>query len=67
VNYAAHADAAEALIAEIAAAGGRAMAVAADVAEAALGEVMVARTEAELGPVTILVNNTGVAWQDLPY
>ena len=35
VNYAAHADAAEALIAEIAAAGGRAIAVAADVAEAA--------------------------------
>jgi NAD(P)-dependent dehydrogenase (short-subunit alcohol dehydrogenase family) len=24
---------------------------------------MVARTEAELGPVTILVNNAGVAWQ----
>jgi NADP-dependent 3-hydroxy acid dehydrogenase YdfG len=26
-------------------------------------EAMVARTEAELGPVTILVNNAGVAWQ----
>src|SRR6202023_4253601 len=34
VNYAAHADAAEALVAEIAAAGGRAIAVAADVGKA---------------------------------
>ncbi len=34
VNYAVHADAAEALIAEITAVGGRAIAVAADVAEA---------------------------------
>jgi 3-oxoacyl-[acyl-carrier protein] reductase len=61
VNYAVHADAAEALIAEIA--GGRAIAVAADVADAAQVEAMVARTEAELGPVTILVNNAGVVWQ----
>jgi NAD(P)-dependent dehydrogenase (short-subunit alcohol dehydrogenase family) len=63
VNYAAHGDAAEALIAEIAAAGGRAIAVAADVAESAAVEAMVGRTETELGPVTILVNNAGVAWQ----
>ena len=61
VNYAAHGDAAEALIAEIAAAGGRAIAVAADVAEVAAVEAMVGRTETELGPVTILVNNAGVA------
>ena len=63
VNYAAHGDAAEALLAAIAAAGGRAIAVAADVAEVAAVEAMVARTEAELGPVTILVNNAGVAWR----
>jgi NAD(P)-dependent dehydrogenase (short-subunit alcohol dehydrogenase family) len=63
VNYAARADAAEALAAEIAAEGGRAIAVAADVAEAAAVEAMVARAEAELGPVTILVNNAGIAWQ----
>jgi NAD(P)-dependent dehydrogenase (short-subunit alcohol dehydrogenase family) len=63
VNYAAHADAAEALIAEIATAGGRAIAVAADVAQMAAVEAMIARTEAELGPVTILVNNAGVSWQ----
>ncbi len=63
VNYVAHADAAQTLIAEIAAAGGRAIAVAADVGDAAPVEAMIARTEAELGPVTILVNNAGVAWQ----
>jgi len=35
VNYAVHADAAEAVVAEIATAGGRAIAVAADVADSA--------------------------------
>src|SRR5262249_44208091 len=63
VNYAAHADAAQALVAEIASVGGRAIAAAADVADSAAVETMVARTEAELGPVTILVNNAGVSWQ----
>src|SRR5215468_2253018 len=63
VNYAAHADAAAALIAEIEAAGRRAISVAADVADATSVEAMVARTEAALGPVTILVNNAGVTWQ----
>src|SRR5215469_17056204 len=63
VNYAVHADAAEAVVAEIATAGGRAIAVAADVARSAAAEAMIARTEAELGPVTILVNNAGLAWQ----
>jgi NAD(P)-dependent dehydrogenase (short-subunit alcohol dehydrogenase family) len=46
VNYPAHADAAEALVAEPAAV-----------------EAMIARAEAELGPVSILVNNAGVSWQ----
>ena len=63
VNYAAHADAAQAVVAEIAAAGGRAIAVAADVAEPAAVEAMVGRAQSELGPVTILVNNAGVSWQ----
>ena len=63
VNYAAHADAAQAVVAEIAAAGGRAIAVAADVAEPAAVEAMVGRAQAELGAVTILVNNAGVSWQ----
>ena len=63
VNYAAHADAGNELVAEIAGAGGRAIAAAADVADAGAVAAMVARTEKELGPVTILVNNAGVAWR----
>ena len=63
VNYAAHADAAEAVVAEITALGGHSVAVPADVAEAAQVEAMVARAETELGPVTILVNNAGVSWR----
>ena len=63
VNYAAHADAAQALVAEIASAGGRAIAAKADVADQAAVEAMIARAQAELGAVTILVNNAGIAWQ----
>ena len=61
VNYAAHADEAETVVAEIATAGGRAIAIAADVADSAALEALVTRVEAELGPVTILVNNAGVS------
>jgi 3-oxoacyl-[acyl-carrier protein] reductase len=63
VNYAAHAQAAEEVVAELTRAGGRAIAVAADVADAAAVEAMVARTEKELGALTILVNNAGVSWR----
>jgi len=63
VNYAVNADAAEALVAEITTARGRAIAVVADVADSAAVEAMVTHTEAELGPVTTLVNNAGVSWQ----
>ena len=63
VNYAVHGDAAEALVAEIAAVGRRAIAVAADVADSGAVEAMIARTERELGPVSILVNNAGVSWR----
>ena len=63
VNYVAHADAAERLAAEIMAAGGRAVAAMADVAEAATVGMLVARAEKELGPVTILVNNAGTSWR----
>jgi 3-oxoacyl-[acyl-carrier protein] reductase len=54
INYATKAD--------IRAAGGPAIAVGADVADAAVVTAMAARTEAELGPISILVNNAGIAW-----
>jgi 3-oxoacyl-[acyl-carrier protein] reductase len=55
VNYRAGLDAAEALAAEI---GG--LAVRADVADPEQAAALVARVEAELGPVDVLVNNAGV-------
>jgi NAD(P)-dependent dehydrogenase (short-subunit alcohol dehydrogenase family) len=63
INYASNAEAARSLQAEIAAMGSRAIAVAGDVADTATVEAMVDRAMAELGPVTILVNNAGVAYQ----
>jgi NAD(P)-dependent dehydrogenase (short-subunit alcohol dehydrogenase family) len=63
VNYAAHADAADDLAAEIVADGGRAISAMADVAEHSAVEAMVVRIEKELGRVTILVNNAGVSWR----
>ena len=63
LNYATHADAADGLASEIAAGGGRAISVMADVADPSAVEAMVTRTEKELGPVTILVNNAGVSWR----
>ena len=45
---------------EITAAGGRAIAMASDVADFASVTDLVARTEAQLGPVDVLVNNAGV-------
>ncbi len=63
VNYAARSEAAEAVAKEINAAGGRAIAVATDVAEDAAVKGMINRVAAQLGPVTILVNNAGVSHQ----
>jgi 3-oxoacyl-[acyl-carrier protein] reductase len=65
VNYAAHAAAADEVVAEIKAAGGCAIAVAADVGDDTAVQAMAARTERELGAPTILVNNAGVAWRGL--
>jgi 3-oxoacyl-[acyl-carrier protein] reductase len=65
VNYAAHADAAEEVVAGIKAAGGRAISAAADVGDAAAVAAMVLRAEQELGSVTILVNNAGVSWRGM--
>jgi NAD(P)-dependent dehydrogenase (short-subunit alcohol dehydrogenase family) len=61
VNYVTRADAAESLVADITADGGRAIAVAADVSDDAAVEGMVDRVSAAFGPVTILVNNAGIA------
>src|ERR1700730_1619860 len=61
INYATRADEAEAAAGEIAATGGRVIAFQADVADADAVARMVTRTDAELGPVSILVNNAGVS------
>jgi 3-oxoacyl-[acyl-carrier protein] reductase len=60
VNYAASAAAANAVVDEIRAAGGRAIAVGADVADADAVAAMMAQAAAQLGTVTILVNNAGI-------
>ena len=61
VNYLSRGDAAESLVADIVSNGGRAIAVAADVADDAAVEDMVDRVGAAFGSVTILVNNAGVS------
>lgn len=63
VNYLNRADAAESLVSAIQTDGGQAIAVAADVADDAAVEGMVDRVSAAFGPVTILVNNAGIAYQ----
>ncbi len=59
VNYLSSAQSAEAVVAGIAAAGGRALAHQADVTDAAAVDAMVARAADALGPVDIVVNNAG--------
>lgn len=54
------ADAAEAIAAEIGAAGGRAIPVAGDVTDLAQVEGMVAAAGDQLGPISVLVNNAGI-------
>ena len=60
VNYRADADGADGVVAEIEAAGGRAFAVRADVADPAAPGVLVGALEERFGPVMVLVNNAGV-------
>jgi NAD(P)-dependent dehydrogenase (short-subunit alcohol dehydrogenase family) len=62
VNYANSGAAAELLIADIRASGGRAFAVAADVADEAAVKAMVAQVNREAGDITILVNNAGLGY-----
>jgi 3-oxoacyl-[acyl-carrier protein] reductase len=61
VNYRSQADKAEAVVAEIEAAGGRARAFGADVGDPAAAADLVGRVIAELGGLHILVNNAGIA------
>ena len=60
VNYATSKNEAEATAAEIRAAGGRALAVQADIADYAAVQRMVERVSGELGPIDVLVNNAGM-------
>jgi 3-oxoacyl-[acyl-carrier protein] reductase len=61
VNYARREDQASAVVETIRAAGGRALAVQADVADRGQVQTMVERVAADLGPVGVLVNNAGIA------
>lgn len=65
VNYHVRQDCANSLVAELAAEGLRAAAFQADVADRAQVEDMVRRVEDTFGPVSLLVNNAGVAGQAL--
>jgi NAD(P)-dependent dehydrogenase (short-subunit alcohol dehydrogenase family) len=66
VNYAGHADAAEAVVGSVTAVGGRARAIAADVSDARQVGALFEEAEAELGPLTGLVNNAGVFGESRP-
>lgn len=60
VNYHRQAAAAEAVVADIRAAGGTALAIAANVADEAGVAQLFAEVEAQLGPLSALVNNAGI-------
>src|SRR5579862_2390379 len=51
----------EAVVAEIKAAGGKAIALQASIAEREQVQAALAKLRAEFGPVTIVVNNAGIA------
>ncbi|MFL6792659.1 MAG: SDR family NAD(P)-dependent oxidoreductase [Bradyrhizobium sp.] len=61
INYHERGVETNALVKDIAAAGGRAIAVGADVSQADAVVQMVRQANAELGPIDILVNNAGIA------
>lgn len=60
VNYASSTERAEAVVAEIAAVGGRAIAIQADVSDPEAVTRMFGTVADELGPVAVLVNNAGI-------
>jgi 3-oxoacyl-[acyl-carrier protein] reductase len=66
VNYRSDRDAAGQVVADIERAGGKAVAVAADVADRGAPDELFAALEAEFGtPVLVLVNNAGISRDDL--
>ncbi|MFN2464321.1 MAG: 3-oxoacyl-[acyl-carrier-protein] reductase [Candidatus Dormibacteria bacterium] len=65
VNYAHGAKAAEAVVAEITAAGGRAIALQADVSDGAAAAGLVEAATTELGGLAVLVNNAGITRDNL--
>ena len=67
VNFHQSGGAAVALVSEIEAAGGRALAIGADVRERAQVETMVERVAATLGPVDILVLNAAIQFPMVPF
>lgn len=60
VNYSSSKEGAEKVVAEIEAAGGKAFAVAGNVADAAAIQPMVDAVAKKLGPIDVLVNNAGI-------
>ncbi len=67
VNYVANREQGQAVVADIAAAGGRAMLARADVTVRADVEALVRAVEAELGPIDILVNNANMSFPIVPF
>jgi 3-oxoacyl-[acyl-carrier protein] reductase len=67
VNYHQSRQAGEAVVAAIAAAGGRAVLVQGDVTERAEADALVRQVEAALGPVAILVNNASISFPMVPF
>jgi 3-oxoacyl-[acyl-carrier protein] reductase len=69
LHYASNQSAASELAAEIEAAGGRALTLAADLGDATAPERIVAEAERELGPVDVLVANAGLSrpgsWEEV--
>ena len=65
VNFASRADAAEEVVTEIRAGGGKAEVFQADVSDAGQVEGLFGRVGAALGPVAVLVNNAGITADNL--
>jgi 3-oxoacyl-[acyl-carrier protein] reductase len=61
INYRERAGEADALVKQISGAGGRAIAIAADVSQSDAVSKTIDRVRSELGPIDILVNNAGIA------